>query len=117
MPGLLLHQGALPTCMHQTGVIAAVPPVPPRVFVNFTMPVLNVPPSPTGRPAVAGCLFTLPGPKPSPCLQVVLTPATRVFVNGQPAAILTPAVLCVNETQAPQGPPNSLPTQTRVIAT
>jgi hypothetical protein len=117
MPGYVIQQGALTNCPHPAGVITAVPPVPPRVFVNMTVPVLTVSPVPTNRPAVAGCLFTLPGPKPSPCLQVVLTPATRVFSFTEPLAILTPAVLCVNELQAPQGPPMSAAIQTRVFAT
>ena len=116
MPGYLIHTGALTTCFHQ-GPIAAVPPSPPRVFVNATMPVLTVSLIPIDRPTVAGCIFTLPGPKPSPCLHVQMTPATRVFINGQPAAILTPTVVCVNELQAPQGPPNSLSIQKRVFAT
>ena len=112
MPGYLIHLYALTTCPHQ-GLITVTPPSPPRVFVNGSMPVLTM----LNIPTVAGCIFTLPGPKPSPCVRVQLTPATRVFIGGQPAAILTPAVLCMNDLSLPQGPPNSLANQTRVFAT
>jgi hypothetical protein len=113
MPGFLIHQNALIQCPHLSP-ITVVPPSPPRVFVNAIMPVLTVANVPTVAP---GCTFTLPGPKPSPCVRVQLTSATRVFINAQPAAILTPAVLCLNAEQVPQGPPNSMAIQTRVIAT
>jgi hypothetical protein len=112
MPGLLIHQGALTNCPH-AGSIQVVPPVPPRVFVNLTTPALTV----ANVPTVVGCTFTVPGPKPQPCVRVQVTPATRVFINGQPAAILTPTVLCLSAEQAPQGPPNSMAIQKRVIAT
>ena len=112
MPGFLIHQGALTNCTHG-GVISVTPPVPPRVFVNGTFPVLTM----ANVPTVAGCLFTIPGPKPQPCVRVQMTPAARVFINNQPAAILTPATLCLSAEQAPQGPPMSLSIQKRVIAT
>jgi hypothetical protein len=112
MPGLLIHKGALIACPH-FGSIQVVPPAPPRVFVNFSQPVLSV----ANVPTVVGCSFTVPGPKPQPCVRVQVTPATRVFVGGRPAAILTPQVLCLSAEQAPQGPPNSAAIQRRVIAT
>jgi len=111
MPGFILHQNALTTCPH-LGSIQVVPPAPPRVFVSG-MPALTV----ANVPTVIGCTFTLPGPKPQPCVRVQVTPAARVFINAQPAAILTPTVLCLSAEQAPQGPPNSLATQKRVFAT
>jgi hypothetical protein len=101
----------LVTCPHQ-GAITVVPSSP-RVFVNGAQAVLGA----LDIPMVAGCIFTLPGPKPSPCVTVKLETATRVLVNGQPAAILTPLALCQSAEQAPQGPPNSSPIQKRVIAT
>lgn len=115
MPGLLIHQGALIQCPHQ-GVIAAPPPAPPRVFVNGGQAVVSVKEIHT----VAGCIFQVPaGPttKPQPCVKVLLESATRVLVNGFPAVILTPTALCQSVEQIPQGPPNSSPIQTRVIAT
>jgi hypothetical protein len=115
MPGLVIHDRALITCLHQAPV-TAIPPSPPRVFVNQTMAVLGVGPAPSAT--VAGCPFFV-GTKPSPCIRILLTPATRVFMNNgtQPVAILTPLVLGVNELSVPQGPPNSMGIQLRVIAT
>jgi hypothetical protein len=112
MPGFLIHQNALTACPH-LGTIQVIPPVPPRVLVNISVPVLTV----ANIPTVVGCTFTVPGPKPQPCVRVQVTPATRVFINGQPAAILTPAVLCLSAEQLPQGPPNSMAIQKRVTAT
>lgn len=114
MPGPLVHVGALLTCPHQ-GAITVVPSGP-RVFVNSTQAVLGA----LDIPTVAGCVFQIPvpgGTKPQPCVTVKLETATRVLVNGQPAAILTPLAICQSAEQAPQGPPNSSPIQTRVIAT
>ena len=114
MPGLLAHVGGVLTCLHQTGMITPAVSSPPRVFVNGGQVVLNA----TNLLPVAGCLFPFPGsPKPSPCIIVRLEPATRVFVNGAPALIVTPAALGYSPEQAPQGPPNSAPTQKRVMAT
>lgn len=111
MPGLLIHQGALTNCPH-AGSIQVVPPAPPRVFVSG-MPALTV----ANVPTVIGCSFTLPGPKPQPCVRVQVTPAARVFISAQPAAILTPTVLCLSAEQAPQGPPLATAIQQRVTAT
>ena len=113
MPGPLVHVGALLTCPH-LGAITAIPSSP-RVFVNGAQAAFGA----LDIPTVAGCMFTLPTtpPKPQPCVTVRLETATRVFVNGQPALILTPAAMCLSVEQIPQGPPNATPIQTRVIAT
>jgi hypothetical protein len=113
MPGLLLHVGAITNCFHQTGVVSASPVSPPRVMVNDVQPVLTI----SDLHKVVGCLFTVPGPKAQPCVTVRVEAATRVMVNGQPVAILTPAALCLSAEQVPQGIPNSAATQKRVIAT
>ncbi len=115
MPGLLLHVGAITTCVHQAPVPPK-PPATPRVFVNGAMPVLSI----LDLMIPAGCPFTVPAgpaPKPQPCVRVQVEPAARVMVMGQPAAILTPTAMCFSVEQIPQGPPNSLATQKRVIAT
>jgi hypothetical protein len=109
MPGPLLHVGALLTCTHSAPIVA--PTSNTRVFVSGR-PVLTI----ADVITVGGCPFTLPGPKPSPCVLVKVEPATKVAVNFQPAVILTPTTLCLSPEQAPQGPPNSTATQTRVIA-
>jgi hypothetical protein len=54
---------------------------------------------------VAGCPFTLPGPTPSPCVQVRWTTASlRVRASGVPVVLQGSATLCLAATQAPQGP-------------
>jgi len=110
MPGFLYHVGATAICPHggQISVVTS----NSRVLVN-------------GLPAalvsdffpVAGCVFTVPGPKPQPCIQArFLTPALRVLINGQPALIQTSSGFCQSAEQIPQGPPTISATQTRVIA-
>jgi uncharacterized Zn-binding protein involved in type VI secretion len=64
---------------------------------------------------IAGCSFTIPGPKPQPCVLVRwLVPATRVRVNSQPVILQSSSGLCQSAEQIPQGPPNVAATQTRV---
>ncbi|MGX2041053.1 hypothetical protein ACWJKU_13090 [Methylocaldum sp. MU1018] len=112
MPGFLLHVGGITNCFHQTGAVTPTLTNPPRVKVNGTQQVLTTPELLT----VAGCLFNVSG-SPHPCVWVRVEAATRVKINGQPAAILTPAAVCVAADQAPQGIPNSSAVQRRVIAT
>jgi len=66
---------------------------------------------------VAGCPFTVPGPKPQPCVTITWVPATRVFVNGQPAVVQVTGPgqgICKSAEQIPQGPPVIAAVQTRV---
>ena len=109
MPGPILHVGALLTCPHQAPVAA--PPTNTRVFVGGRLALTAV-----DVVTVAGCPFTTPVPKPQPCVTVKMIPSTKVLINGQPAAILTPATLCFSVEQILQGPPNSAATQTKVVA-
>jgi hypothetical protein len=54
---------------------------------------------------IAGCPFQLPGPTPSPCVQVRwTTAAVRVRAGGVPLLLQTSVSLCLAATQAPQGP-------------
>ena len=113
MPGLLVHIGAILNCPHPVGVVTANTTGVPRVWVNKgAQPVLTT----KDLHAVAGCTVQVAG-NPHPCVTVRLEPATRVFVNGTPGAILTPAALCYSADQLPQGPPNSSPIQKKVVAT
>jgi hypothetical protein len=115
MPGPLVHANAVIQCFHGAPVQVP-PPTPPRVFVNAVQAVFSV----TQMHAVVGCPFQIPTPgvpKPQPCVKVLIEPAKRVFVNGAPALILTPAAICQSAEQIPQGAPNASPTQIRVIAT
>ena len=53
---------------------------------------------------VAGCPFTLPGPKPSPCLSIRWSAgATQTKVRGVPVLLQTSVGVCYSAEQAPQG--------------
>ena len=111
MPGPLYHVGGVAICPHggQISVVSS----NSRVLVSG-MPIATM----ADFYPIAGCVFTLPGPKPSPCIKVQwLVPATRVLVNGQPALLQTSSGLCQSPEQAPQGPPTIISTQLRVIGT
>jgi len=72
----------------------------------------------TDSAAIAGCAFTIPPSKPSPCTTIRWTvAAVRVKVNG--AAVLHGSAvgLCNSPEQAPQGPPTVSATQPRVTGT
>ena len=113
MPGLALHVGATVQCLH--GAPATIAPSQPRVLVSG-QPIANI----SAATMVAGCAFTVPGPKPQPCVLVKwLMPSARFLVNGQPAA-LTPAPgpapgLCQSAEQIPQGAPIVGAVQVRVL--
>jgi hypothetical protein len=109
MPGPILHVGAMLTCTHQAPI--QTPPTNTRVFLSgaLALTVADV-------PAVVGCPFQTPVPKPQPCVTVKMIPSTKVLVNNQPAALLTPATLCLSAEQIPQGPPNAGAIQKRVVA-
>lgn len=115
MPGFILHTGAVVQCTH--GIPAQIPPVQPRVLVSG-QPVATT----ASQILVAGCPFTLPGPKPQPCVTIKwLLPAARVRVVGQPPLLQpTPGTgpgLCQSLEQIPNGPPLVSYVQPRVRAT
>jgi uncharacterized Zn-binding protein involved in type VI secretion len=111
MPGPLLHVGAQVLCTH--GVPATIVPSQPRVLVSG-QPVATM----ASQIMVAGCPFTLPPPKPQPCLTIQWTlPAARVLVSGQPAAIAGPAPGICLSAGIPNGPPTVAVVQPRVIGT
>ncbi|HET9442223.1 MAG TPA: hypothetical protein VFO65_02800 [Acidimicrobiales bacterium] len=111
MPGPVLHVGAVVNCPH--GVPSQVVPGSPRVLLSGTPAATMVDQFP-----VAGCPFTLPGGKPSPCVLIKwLVPAVRVTVMGSPVVLATSTGFGVSPEQAPQGPPIPASFQTRVVAT
>ena len=110
MPGFLVHVGATGNCPHlgQIAVLSS----NTKVFVSG-VPVATL----LDNFPIVGCVFTLPGtpPVPHPCVRVQwLMPATRVFVNGQPAILQLSTGLCLAVDMVPQGPPIIVTTQTRV---
>lgn len=117
MPGFLLHTNAVMQCFH--GLPAQIIPSQPRVLVSG-QPVATM----ISKIIVMGCPFTVPGPKPQPCVTVKwLMPTVRVLVAGQPAMVQpTPgfgAGMCTSPfpEQLPNGPPIVGAMQPRVIAT
>jgi hypothetical protein len=111
MPGFLLHVGSTIICPHggQVTIIST----NTRVLVSG-QPVATQPDTYT----VAGCAFTVPGPKPQPCVTAKwLVPAVRVMVGGQPAILQTSTGICQSAEQIPQGPPNVVMTQVRAKGT
>jgi uncharacterized Zn-binding protein involved in type VI secretion len=109
--GAIFHVGASAMCPHGGQVTTA--PGAARVLVG-------------GQPAatmsdtftIAGCSFTVPGPKPQPCVKVQwLAAATRVLIGGQPAILRTSSALCQSAEQIPGGPPSIATTQMRVTGT
>lgn len=110
MPGPLYHVNAVTMCPHggQATVISA----NMRVLVSG-MPVATA----ADMAAIAGCPFNVSS-VPKPCVTIKwLVPATRVLVNGQPALLQTSTALCLAADQSPQGPPNIITNQMRVIGT
>ena len=105
---LLLNSSSVVTCPH--GGQTTHTPTQTRVLVSGA-PVLVQ----TDANVIAGCAFTLPGPKPSPCTAIQWTvSATRVFAGGQPVLLQSSVGLCKSPDQAPQGPPMINPVQARV---
>lgn len=67
---------------------------------------------------VAGCVFTLPGPKPSPCVRVQwIVPDVRVRVGSQPTLSKSSQGICFSADSIPQGPVNIVSTQSKVTST
>ncbi len=111
MPGFLFHVGASAVCPH-AGQVSTIS-TNTRVLVSG-QPVATL----ADTYPVAGCPFTVPGPKPQPCVKVQwLVPAARVLVGGQPAILQSSSGLCLSAEQIPQGPPSVLVTQMRAMGT
>jgi hypothetical protein len=111
MPGELVQVGATIQCPH--GGQASIAPSNQRVKAGGA-PVAVM----SDTTTVAGCAFTVPGPKPQPCIKVQwLVPATRVRIGGQFALLKTSKGLCQSAEQIPQGPPSVQMTQLRAKGT
>jgi hypothetical protein len=103
-----MHVNAQATCSHMGRITFTTSNV--RVLVNGQAALVA-----SDVFTVAACPFTTPEPKPSPCVTGNwLQPATRVFINGQPAVLNTSTGLCNAAPQIPQGPPLVTGVQTRV---
>jgi hypothetical protein len=112
MPGPLLHLAAVMTCPHTAGQVKAASSNT-RVLAGGS-PVLTLADTFT----IAGCPFTVPGPKAQPCMRVQWsTPATRVTVNGSPALLQTSTGTCLSADSIPAGPPVISVNQTQAVGT
>jgi hypothetical protein len=68
--------------------------------------------------SVAGCAFTLPGPKPSPCVTVRWESTDKkVTVGGVATLSQTSSGICYSAEQAAQGPVIITSTQAKVKTT
>lgn len=115
MPGFVLHVNTGMQCMH--GGLATIAPSQPRVTVSG-QPAMTMP----AQIIVAGCAFTIPGPKPQPCVQIEWQmPTTRVQVLGQPLGVVPAPGMApgigISPPAIPNGPAMVSAVQTRVIAT
>ena len=110
MPGPVLHTGTVAQCPH--GGVLTIVAASPRVLVSG-MPAAVL----TDQGLVAGCAFTVPVPKPQPCVTTKwIVGAARVMANGVPLLINPCVALCLSVEQIPGGPPVITSSQTRVIA-
>lgn len=112
MPNYLLDANATVQCFHKTG----------RVQINSANTRVKV----EGQAVallddtftVSGCPFTLPGPKPQPCVKVTWSaPATRLRIDNKQVLLQSSSGQGQSAEQIPQGPVNVVKTQTRVKGT
>lgn len=66
---------------------------------------------------VAGCAFSVPGPKPQPCVTARFRPAQKVVIGGAPGVLQSGGLQCFSAEQIPAGPPTVAATQTKVMGT
>lgn len=107
MAGFVMHVGASVICTH--GAPVSVSATQGRVRVSGQLVATA-----SDTFMVSGCPFNVGG-SPQPCVQVRwIKPASRVFVEGKPVVLQTSSGTCVAGTQAVQGTPQVIATQTRV---
>ncbi|MCP3911606.1 MAG: hypothetical protein GY713_11685 [Actinomycetia bacterium] len=67
---------------------------------------------------ISGCAFTLPGPKPSPCVRIQwVVPDLFVTVNQIPTLSRSSTGICFSADSIPQGAPIIADTQKKVETT
>src|SRR3954452_23386791 len=109
MAGSVLHPGAIASCPH--GGVLTIVAASTRVLVNGTPAAVL-----TDQGLVTGCAFTVPGPKPQPCVTTRwIAGATRIVASGVPLLINPCVAICQSAEQIPAGPPIISGSQTRVI--
>jgi hypothetical protein len=111
MPGYILTTSSQVKCTHGGSVTLTTS--------NTRVKVANAPALlESDVHAVAGCPFTLPGPKPSPCIRVEWTAGATLCKNGgTPLLIQSSVGKCISAEGAVQGLATIAQTQTRVRGT
>jgi hypothetical protein len=108
MAGPSLTAASTLLCPH--GGMVAIAPASPRAMAGGAPLVTS-----SDVFTVAGCVFTLPGPVPSPCVRVQwIVPAMRVRAGGAQALDTGSVGMCLAATGTPQGPVSVAATQPRV---
>ncbi len=94
----ILDMGCTIQCPHGAKVTVVTTNAKVKVGGNFAVLA-------TDTMTIAGCPFTLPGLKPSPCITIQWSgPAQKVKVTGTPVLLQTSVGLCKSPEGAPQGP-------------
>lgn len=97
MPGYILTTSSQVTCTH--GGMATLTTSNTKMKVDGAPALLE-----SDVHAVAGCPFTVPGPKPSPCIKIEWTAgATMCKSNGTKVLIKSSVGKCVSAEGATQG--------------
>jgi hypothetical protein len=108
MAAPVLQLGCTIRCPH--GGMASVLNTNTRVKVGGNYALLS-----TDTYTIAGCPFTLPGPKPQPCVTIQWqSEARRVKAVGRPVLLQTSVGLCKSAEQVVQGTALVTGVQTRV---
>lgn len=111
MPGYVLTTASQVMCTH--GGRAVLTTANTRVKIQNAPALLE-----TDVHTVAGCPFTLPGPKPSPCVRIEWTAGAVLNKNdGTRLLIQTSVGKCLSAEGAPQGVAIVAQTQTRARGT
>lgn len=104
----ILQLGCTIRCPH--GGVATAANTNTRVKVGGNYALLS-----TDTYTIAGCPFTLPGPKPQPCVAIQWqSEANKVKVAGKPVLLQTSIGLCKSAEQVVQGTALVTGVQTRV---
>lgn len=110
MAGYVLTTTSAITCTH--GAKAILTTANTMVKIDGSPALLE-----TDIHAVAGCPFTLPGPKPSPCVRIEWSAgAVMAKSNGTPLLIQTSVGKCISAEGATQGVAIISPTQFKAQA-
>ncbi len=108
MPGYILTTASQVMCTHGGNAILTTSNT--QLQVDNALALLE-----TDVNSIAGCPFTLPGPKPSPCIRIEWTAgATQCKSNGTKVLIQSSMGKCISAEGATQGIAIVIQTQMKV---